>query len=93
MPIGPNGEKRPAAAIARDPVREGQRMALSNRAKLGIIIAVSVIAGLMFAWLALLLSLLAAFLIAWGQSPEQTEAFVKGLPGDNSTVAALDKWL
>jgi hypothetical protein len=37
--------------------------------------------------------LLAAFLIAWGQSPEQTEAFVKGLPGDNSTVAALDKWL
>jgi hypothetical protein len=68
-------------------------MVLSNRAKLGIIIAVSVIAGLMFIWLALLLLLLAVFLIAWGQTPEQTEAFVKGLPGGNSIIGALEKWV
>src|SRR5215470_17223361 len=40
-------------------------MALSNRAKLGIAIAVAVVAGLEFVWLALLLLLLAVFLIAW----------------------------
>jgi len=68
-------------------------MALANRTKLGIIIAVSGVAGLAFVWLALLLLLLAAFLIAWGQSPEQTEAFVKGLPGGNSIIGALEKWV
>ncbi len=68
-------------------------MALSNRAKLGIIIAVSVFAGLMFVWLAVLLLLFAAFLIAWGQMPERTEAFVKELPGGQSIMAALDKWV
>ncbi len=68
-------------------------MVLSNRAKLGIFIAVSVVAGLMFVWLAVLLLLLAAFLIAWGQMPERTEAFVKELPGGKSIIAALDKWI
>lgn len=68
-------------------------MALSNRAKLGIIISVSVFAGLMFVWLAVLLLLFAAFLIAWGQMPERTEAFVKELPGGQSIMAALDKWV
>ncbi len=68
-------------------------MALSNRAKLGIIISVSVFAGLMFVWLAVLLLLFAAFLIAWGQMPERTEAFVKELPGGQSIMAALHKWV
>jgi hypothetical protein len=68
-------------------------MVLTNRAKLGIIIAVSVFAGLMFVWLAVLLLLLAAFLITWGQMPERTEGFVKGLPGGKSIIAALDKWI
>ena len=68
-------------------------MVFSNRAKLGIIIAVSVFAGLMFVWLAVLLLLLAVFLIAWGQLPERTEAVVKELPGGKSVIAALDKWI
>ena len=68
-------------------------MALSNKTKLGITVAVSVIAGLAFVWLAVLLLLLAVFLIAWGQSPERIESFVKGLPYGNSIIAALDKWV
>jgi hypothetical protein len=68
-------------------------MALSSRTKLGIIIAVSVVAGLAFVWLALLLLLLAAFLIAWGQAPERTEEFVKGLRCGNSIIGALEKWV
>jgi hypothetical protein len=74
--------------------REGERvMALGNRTKLGIIIALSVLAGLTFVWLALLLLLMAAFLIAWGQAPERTEELVKGLPYGNSIIGALEKWV
>jgi hypothetical protein len=68
-------------------------MALSNRAKLGIAIAVAVVAGLEFVWLALLLLLLAVFLIAWGQAPEPTESFVKGLPGGKAVIRTLEKWV
>ena len=68
-------------------------MALSNRTKLGIVIAISVIAGLASVWLAMLLLVLAVFLIAWGQAPERTEAFVKGLPYGNSIIGALSKWV
>jgi hypothetical protein len=68
-------------------------MALSNRTKLGITIAISVIAGLAFVWLAVLLLVLAVFLIAWGQTPERTEAFVKRLPYGNSIIGALSKWV
>ena len=68
-------------------------MALSSRTNLGIIIAVSVVAGLAFIWLALLLLLLAAFLIAWGQAPERTETFMKGLPYGNSIIRAFEKWV
>jgi hypothetical protein len=71
----------------------GITLALANRTKLGIIIAVSVVAGLAFVWLALLLLLLAAFLIAWGQAPERTEEFVKGLPYGNSIIGTLEKWI
>ena len=64
-------------------------MALSGRTKLGIAIAVSVIAGLASVLLAVLLLVLAVFLIARGQVPERTEAFVRGLPGGNYLQKAL----
>ncbi|HZM07024.1 MAG TPA: hypothetical protein VFC11_01060 [Methylocella sp.] len=64
-------------------------MPLSGRTKLGIAIAVSVIAGLASVLLAVLLLVLAVFLIARGQVPERTEAFVKGLPGGNYLQKAL----
>jgi Mn2+/Fe2+ NRAMP family transporter len=66
-------------------------MALNNRTKLGITIAVAVLAGLTSVWIALLLLVLAALLIAWGQAPERTEAFVKGLPYGYSFLNALAK--
>ena len=66
-------------------------MAMNNRTKLGITIAVAVLAGLTSVWIALLLLILAVFLIAWGQAPEQTETFVKGLPYGDSILNALSK--
>jgi hypothetical protein len=69
----------------------GKIMALSGRTKLGITIAVSVIAGLASVLLAMLLLVLAVFLIARGQVPERTEAFVKGLPHGDSILNALAK--
>ncbi|MGO9235091.1 MAG: hypothetical protein ACLP4V_13865 [Methylocella sp.] len=66
-------------------------MALSGRTKLGIALAVAVIAGLTSVWIAALPLILAVFLIAWGQAPERTEAFVKGLPYGYSFLNALAK--
>jgi hypothetical protein len=66
-------------------------MVLSGRTKRGITLVVAVIAGLASVWLAVLLLVLAVFLIAWGQAPERTEAFVKGLPYGNSLLNALAK--
>ena len=68
-------------------------MALSNRTKLGSVIAVAVIASLASVLLAVLLLALAAFLIVWGQEPKRTEEFVGRLPyGDRllKTLAQLD---
>ena len=66
-------------------------MALSGKTKLGITIAVAVIAGLASVLLSVLLLVLAVFLIAWGQVPERTETFIKGLPYGNSVLNALAK--
>jgi hypothetical protein len=66
-------------------------MALSGRTKLGVALAVVVIAGLTSVWIAVLPLILAVFLIAWGQAPERTEAFVKGLPYGYSFLNALAK--
>jgi hypothetical protein len=66
-------------------------MAWNGRTKLGIILAVAVIAGLTSVLIAVLILILAVFLIAWGQAPEQTEAFVERLPGGNYLLKALDK--
>ena len=64
-------------------------MALSNRTKLGSIIAVAVIASLASVLLAVLLLALAAFLIAWGQQPKRTEEIVGGLPFGDRLLKAL----
>jgi hypothetical protein len=64
-------------------------MALSNRTKLGSIIAVAVIASLASVLLAVLLLALAAFLIVWGQEPKRTEEFLGGLPYGNYLLKAL----
>jgi len=64
-------------------------MALNNRTKLGITLAVAVIAGLASVWLAVLVLVLAALLIAWGQAPERTETFFGGLPGGNYLIKGL----
>jgi uncharacterized membrane protein len=65
-------------------------MALNNRTTLGIALAVAVLAGLTSVWLAVLVLVLAVFLIAWGQIP-RTEAFGERLPGGNYLLKALDK--
>jgi hypothetical protein len=64
-------------------------VALTNRTKLGITVAVSVVAGLASVALAVLLLLIAAFLIVWGQEPKRTEEVVGGLPGGNHLLKAL----
>jgi hypothetical protein len=66
-------------------------MALNNRTKLGITLAIAVLAGFTSVLIAVLILILAGFLIAWGQTPERTEAFVKGLPHDDSILNALAK--
>ena len=43
------------------------------------------------AWIAVLLFVLAAFLIAWGLEPKRTEAFVGRLPYGNYLLKALAK--
>jgi Mn2+/Fe2+ NRAMP family transporter len=64
-------------------------MALSNGTKLGIAIAVSVIAGLAFHLIAVLLLVVAAFLIIWGQQPKRTEEAVGALPFGGHLLKAL----
>ena len=59
---------------------------------LGIALAVAVLATVASAaWIAVLLFVLAAFLIAWGQAPERTEAFVGRLPYGNYLLKELAK--
>jgi hypothetical protein len=70
---------------------EGWEMALNNRTKLGITVAIAVLAGLTSVWIAMLLLVLAVLLIASGQAPERTEAFLGRLPGGNSLLKALDQ--
>ena len=64
-------------------------MTLDNRTKLGIALAVAVLAGLASVWIAVLLLVLAAFLIVWGQVPERTEEFVGRFPCGNYLRNAL----
>ena len=64
-------------------------MAWNKRTRLGIIVAVAVLAGLVSFWLALLLLAVAAFLIVWGQEPKRTEEFLGGLPGGAQLLKGL----
>jgi hypothetical protein len=64
-------------------------MTLNKRTKLGVTVAIAVLAGLTSVWIAVLVLVLAALLIAWGQAPERTEAFIGGLPGGNYLLKAL----
>ena len=68
-------------------------MALNDRTKLGITVAVAVLAGLTSVWLAMLFLVLAVLLIAWGQAPERTKDFVGRLPGGNYVLDKLDAML
>jgi hypothetical protein len=69
----------------------GTIMALSGKTKRGITLAIAVIAGLASVLLAVLLLVLAMLLIAWGQAPERTEAFVGRLPYGNFLLKELAK--
>ena len=64
-------------------------MALSNRTKFGITVAIAVLASLVSLLLAMLLLALAAFLIAWGQEPKRMEEFVGRLPYGDRLLKAL----
>ncbi|HXW70806.1 MAG TPA: hypothetical protein VEK34_05115 [Methylocella sp.] len=61
----------------------------SGRTKFGVTVAVSVIAGLVSVFVSVVLLAFAAFYIAWGEAPERTETFVKGLPFGDSVLRAL----
>jgi hypothetical protein len=59
---------------------------------LGIALAVALLAAFTPGWIAVLLFLLAAFLIAWGIQPTRTEEFVgRRLPYGNYVLKALSK--
>ena len=64
-------------------------MALNKRTKLGITVAVAVLAGLTSGVAGMLVLVLAWLLIVWGQVPERTESFIGGLPGGNYILKAL----
>ena len=66
-------------------------MAVNNRTKLGITVAGAVLAGLTSLWIAVLLLVLGVLLIAWGQAPERTEAFVGRLPCWSDLYDAEDR--
>ena len=56
-------------------------MTLNKRTKLGVTVAVAVLAGLTSGLAGMLVLVVAWLLIVWGQAPERTESFVGGLPG------------
>ena len=64
-------------------------MTLSKSAKLGIALAIAVLAGLTSGLAGMLVLVVAWLLIVWGQAPERTESFVGALPGGNYLLKAL----
>ena len=64
-------------------------MTLNKRTKLGVTVAVAVLAGLTSGLAGMLVLVLAWLLIVWGQAPERTESFIGGLPGGNYILKAL----
>ena len=51
-------------------------MTLNKRTKLGVTVAVAVLAGLTSGLAGMLVLVLAWLLIVWGQAPERTESFI-----------------
>ena len=66
-------------------------MAMSNRTKIGVVLAVGVLAGLSSALLSLLLLAVAGFLIAWGQNPKGVEDFFESLPFSDYSSKAFSR--
>ena len=66
-------------------------MTLNKRAKLGVALAIAVLAGLTSGLAGMLVLVLAWLLIVWGQAPERTETFIGGLPGGNYLRRALTR--
>jgi hypothetical protein len=66
-------------------------MVWNDRTKLGTVIVVSVLAGIFFFWIAVLLLAVGAFLIVWGNDPKRTEEFLGGLPGGPQLLKALSQ--
>jgi len=64
-------------------------MTLNKRTKLGVTVAVAVLAGSHPVWLVMLVLVVAWLLIVWGQAPERTESYVGGLPGGKLLLKAL----
>jgi len=55
--------------------------ATKSRSKIGALIAASVLTGLLFPTISVLLLILAALMVASGQEPARTEKFLADLPG------------
>jgi len=66
-------------------------MVWNDRTKTGAIILVSLVAGLSYLWLAVLVGLVGVFLVLWGQDPKRTEEFIGGLPGGVRLVKLLSQ--
>jgi hypothetical protein len=64
-------------------------MTLNKRAKLGIALAIAVLAGLTSGLAGMLVLVIAWLLIVWGQAPERTETFIGAFPGGNYLLRAL----
>lgn len=62
---------------------------MNHRTKMGVALGIAVSAGLTSFLLALLLLVLAGFLIIWGKEPKRTEEFVGGLPFGNYLLKAM----
>lgn len=66
-------------------------MAISNITKIGVVLAVGVLAGLSSALLSVLLLAVAGLLIVWGRNPQATEAFFESLPYGNYSSKAFSR--
>jgi len=62
------------------------------RTKRGLLIAGSVLAGLLFPVIAIILLLIAGALISWSQNQAKTEEFFRGIPFGQEIMTALARF-
>ena len=67
-------------------------MSYEPRTKRGILIGVSILVGIFFPLLSIVLLVIAGALIAWGREPQRTEEFLNGLPLGQEIKSALAKF-